>query len=96
MCDYFVYIMTNKRNGTLYVGVTNDLARRVWEHKEKNIPGFTKKYELKNLVYLETYATATEAIHREKCIKEWKRRWKLELIESINPDWEDLYEKINM
>lgn len=89
--SYFVYILASKRNGTLYVGVTNDLARRVFEHKNDAVEGFTKKHSVKDLVYVETYPTAEEAIHREKCIKKWKRDWKIELIEGQNPLWDDLY-----
>lgn len=89
---YFVYILTTRKNTTLYTGVTNDLMRRVWEHKQGLIKGFTKKYSVTKLVYMEEYGDVNEAIHREKCIKEWNRAWKIELIEGINPDWNDLYE----
>lgn len=88
---YFVYILASKRNGTLYIGVTNDLARRIFEHKNGAAAGFTKKYKVKDLVYVESYATPAEAIHREKCLKKWKRAWKIELIEGQNPLWNDLY-----
>jgi putative endonuclease len=86
-----VYILTNKRNGTLYVGVTSDLSRRIWEHKEKTIDGFTKKYGLDKLVFFEDHGTMYDAISREKTLKRWRRQWKLKLIESINPEWKDLY-----
>jgi putative endonuclease len=86
-----VYILANKRNGTLYVGVTNDLARRVWEHKSDTVSGFTKKYRVHLLVYAEFHETMPEAIQREKQIKEWRRAWKLALIERDNPEWRDLY-----
>lgn len=86
-----VYILTNKRNGTLYVGVTSDLVRRIWQHKSKLVEGFSKRYGLHMLVWYEQHETMESAILREKRLKEWKRAWKLELIESMNPDWEDLY-----
>ena len=89
--EYFVYILTRKRNSVFYVGVTNDLIRRVYEHKEEIIEGFTKKYDVKMLVYYESYDDINDAIHREKIIKKWKRRYKMNAIESMNPDWKDLY-----
>jgi putative endonuclease len=88
---YYVYILANKRNGTLYVGVTNDLARRVLEHKEKIIKGFTSKYCVNNLVYFEMHKYVNDAIQRESNIKAWKRKWKIELIESNNKEWKDLF-----
>ncbi len=88
---FYVYIMTNREHGTLYVGVTSDIARRAWEHREGIVEGFTKKYGLKYLVHVEQYETATEAIHREKRLKHWNRAWKVALIEESNPNWEDLY-----
>ena len=88
---YFVYILASKRNGTIYIGVTNNLAKRVFEHRSRFIEGFTKKHKVKDLVYVETYSTPEEAIHREKCLKRWKRDWKIELIEGQNPLWDDLY-----
>ncbi len=91
----YIYIMTNKPNGTLYVGVTNDISRRVWEHKQAKIEGFTKKYSLKRLVFFEKLPTIKEAIAQEKCIKNWERRFKVKLILDNNPDWHDLYETIN-
>ena len=87
-----VYILANKRNGTLYVGVTSDLLKRVWQHKAKAIEGFSTRYDLSLLVYYEQHETMEAAIKREKRLKEWQRKWKLELIESMNPDWDDLYE----
>ncbi len=93
--SYFVYIMTNRRDGTLYNGVTNDLAPRVYEHREKLMPGFTQKYNLDRLVYYEGYASAELAIRREKNMKEWKRAWKIELVEKMNPEWRDLYEDLS-
>ncbi len=88
--QYYVYIMTNQKNGTLYTGVSNDLQRRVVEHKSGLIEGFTKKYGLKILVYNESYQYVMDAIKREKIIKKWRRKWKIELIEKNNPDWNDL------
>ena len=87
----FVYIMTNKPFGTLYVGMTNDLWRRIWEHKHKMIDGFTKRYDLTRLVYYEELKNVEEAARREKQLKAWKRGWKLRLIMEKNPDWQDLY-----
>ena len=88
---YFVYIMASGRNGTLYIGVTSDIIRRVWEHREGVAPGFTKKYGIKTLVYFESYADVGIAIARETRLKKFKRRWKMELIEKTNPSWNDLY-----
>ena len=87
----WVYIMTNKRHGTLYVGMTSNLSRRAWEHRIGAIDGFTLKYGLKRLVYHEQHDLVTAAIQREKNIKHWPRAWKVDLIEGRNPDWEDLY-----
>ena len=89
-----VYIVTSKRNGTLYIGVTSDLVKRIWEHKNNMVEGFTKRYDVHRLVWYELHATMESAIKREKQLKNWKRKWKLELIESINPDWKDLYNTI--
>ncbi len=94
MADYYVYILTNKPRSTLYVGVTNDLVRRVYEHREGVVPGFTKRYGLKQLVYFERYGTPALAIQREKNIKHWSRAWKLDLVNSSNPQWRDLYTDI--
>ena len=94
MKEYWVYILASKRNGTLYIGVTSNLSLRVYEHKEKLIEGFTKKYNITQLVYAEEFQDINEAIHREKCIKKWNREWKLKLIEKQNPNWEDLYESM--
>jgi putative endonuclease len=93
--SYYVYILASQRNGALYVGVTGDLARRVYEHREGLLPGFTKTYGVKLLVWYGHYPTADEAISAEKRIKRWRRRWKLELIEKMNPQWLDLYLTLN-
>jgi putative endonuclease len=87
-----VYTLASRRNGTLYTGVTRYPAQRVWQHKQGLVRGFTKKYGVHLLVYVELHETMPAAIEREKQIKEWKRSWKLELIESVNPEWRDLYE----
>ena len=88
---YYTYILTNKRNGTFYTGVTNDLARRIFEHKEGVADGFTKRYGLKILVYYEVCEDVLTAISREKLIKKWRREIKIEAIERVNPTWKDLY-----
>lgn len=90
----FVYILTNRKNGVLYIGLTNNLKRRIYEHKKGMVEGFTKKYHLKSLVYYEVFEDINQAILREKRIKKWKRDWKIKLIESKNPQWQDLYLKI--
>ncbi|HRD77899.1 MAG TPA: GIY-YIG nuclease family protein [Hyphomicrobiaceae bacterium] len=92
--DYFVYILASGRNGTLYVGVTNDIVRRVAEHREDLVEGFTKKYGVKQLVYFEPHGEILEAIAREKRIKRWRRAWKIELIETGNPEWRDLWHEL--
>ena len=89
-----VYILASRRNGTLYVGVTSDLVKRVWEHKSDIVEGFTERYSVHILVWFEQHDTMESAISREKAIKEWKRRWKLDLIERQNPEWRDLYPEI--
>jgi putative endonuclease len=89
-----VYILANRRNGTLYVGVTSDLARRISEHKADPIEGFTKRYGLHTPVYAEFHSTMVEAISREKRVKNWRRAWKINLIEQFNPDWRDLSDEI--
>jgi putative endonuclease len=94
MKQFYVYILSNKRNGTLYTGVTSDLLKRVYEHKNDFVDGFSKKYGIHNLVWYETHESAEAAIIREKQIKKWNRKWKLELIDKSNPFWEDLYEKL--
>ena len=92
--QFYTYILASQRNGTLYVGVTSNIIKRIWEHKNKVVEGFTKKYGVANLVYYEVHQTAEAAIAREKRLKFWQRQWKLELIEKHNPEWKDLYEKI--
>ena len=92
---YYVYILASERNGTLYIGVTNDLSRRVYEHREGLVEGFTKRYGVKQLVYFETFPTAADAIHREKRLKKYPRVWKLNLIFEHNPEWRDLIETWN-
>ncbi len=89
-----MYILASKRNGTLYVGVTSDLIKRTWEHKQDLVEGFTRKYGVKILVYYEVHDSAEAAITREKQIKKWERAWKIRLIERDNPHWDDLYERI--
>ena len=89
-----VYILASRRNGTLYVGVTSDLVKRVWEHRDNLAEGFTKRHGVHTLVWFEQHATMESAIAREKAIKEWKRRWKLDLVEQQNPEWRDLYTDI--
>ncbi len=94
MKQYYVYILASDRNGTFYVGMTSDLTKRVYEHKEKLVEGFTKKYQVAMLVYFEITNDADSAIKREKQLKKWNRSWKLRLIENNNPDWDDLYYKL--
>lgn len=89
-----VYILASKRNGTLYIGVTSDLAKRIWEHRNGMVAGFTKRYSVHHLVWYELHERMGSAIQREKRLKDWKRAWKLELIERTNPDWQDLYQTI--
>lgn len=92
--DMYVYIMTNKRQGTIYIGVTNDLPLRVWQHRTHALAGFTDRYNLETLVWFEKHSEPTEAIRREKALKHWNRAWKLDLIERSNPDWRDLWPEI--
>jgi putative endonuclease len=90
----YVYLLASQRNGTLYLGVTNDLARRIYEHRNGLIQGFTSTYGVRTLVWYEEYPTALEAITAEKRIKRWRRSWKVKLIEAFNPQWLDLYETL--
>jgi putative endonuclease len=94
--SYFVYILASRRNGTLYVGVTSDLVRRMTEHKGKFVPGFTRRYAVDKLVYFEEYASILEARAREHTLKRWNRVWKLALIEKANPRWRDLTDELAM
>ena len=91
---YYVYLLASRKHGTLYVGVTNDLVRRVYEHRNKLVPGFTAQYDVSRLVWFEMFADVTLAIAREKKIKKWRRDWKISLIEADNPDWRDLWRNI--
>ena len=91
---YYVYILASKKNGTLYIGVTSDLPRRVFEHKNNLLEGFTKKYKIHNLVWYEQHETILGAITREKQLKKYKRKWKMNLIDRLNPEWKDLYSGI--
>lgn len=94
MNSYYVYILASGRNGTLYIGVTNNLLKRVGEHTNDSVDGFTKKYQVHKLVYFEQTSDVLSAIAREKQIKKWNRLWKLRLIEENNPEWKDLYEEM--
>ncbi|OGP67718.1 MAG: hypothetical protein A2031_03360 [Deltaproteobacteria bacterium RBG_19FT_COMBO_43_11] len=94
MKQYYVYILASKKNGTIYVGITGDLIKRIYEHKQNLIDGFTKKYNVHDLVYYEVHTEIEEAITREKQIKRWNRKWKLRLIEEKNPGWNDLYNEM--
>jgi putative endonuclease len=91
---YWVYILASRRHGTIYIGVTNDLVRRVYQHKNKLIKGFSSQYGVARLVWFETHDDITAAIEREKELKKWRREWKINLIEQDNPDWHDLYNEI--
>jgi putative endonuclease len=92
---FFIYILASKRNGTLYIGITNDLVRRLSEHKGKLVPGFTRKYVVDQLVYFEPFDSDLEARAREHSLKSWRRAWKIALIEKLNPDWRDLTNDLN-
>ena len=94
MKQYYVYILASKKNGTLYLGVTNNLLKRAYEHKNNLVDGFTKKYHIHRFVYYEETGDVKSAIAREKQLKKWKREWKIELIEKFNPDWKDLYDDL--
>ena len=90
----WVYIMTNRPNGTLYIGVTSDLVRRAWQHREGELPGFTRTYDLKSLVFFEHHEDIRSAIQREKTMKHWPRAWKVRTIMAANPDWGDRWSRI--
>jgi len=92
--QYYIYILASKKNGTLYIGMTNDLMRRVFEHKNDIVEGFTKKYQIHDLIYWESTESVQSAIKREKQLKKWNREWKINLIEKENPFWFDLYESL--
>jgi putative endonuclease len=92
--SFFVYILASRRNGTLYIGMTDDLARRVWEHRTGAVPGFTSKYGVKMLVWFELHESRETAFQRERQLKKWKRAWKLQLIEQLNPEWRDLFDDL--
>jgi putative endonuclease len=92
---YHVYMTASRLYGTLYLGVTSNLSRHIWEHKNKVFPGFSAKYGVDRLVWYETYERIDEAIAREKALKKWRRDWKIRLIEEMNPDWSDLYPSLN-
>jgi putative endonuclease len=91
---YYIYILASKKNGTLYIGVTSNLKKRIYEHKNNKIEGFTKKYNIHDLVYYEETSDIKSAIEREKQLKKWNRNWKIKLIEEVNRDWNDLYEEL--
>jgi len=91
---FFVYVLASKRNGTLYIGVTNNLGRRLSEHKARLVPGFTRKYNVHQLVYFEAFESILEARAREHSLKRWRRAWKISLIEKLNPDWRDLTDEL--
>lgn len=92
--NYFIYILASKKNGVLYTGVTSDLKKRVWQHKNKVIGSFTSKYFISKLVYYEQTENVLSAIEREKVLKKWKRQWKIDLFEKENPEWKDLYKTL--
>jgi putative endonuclease len=92
--QYYVYILASRKNGTLYIGITSNLVKRIWEHKEKVVKGFNSKYGVDRLVYYEIFDDPENAIKKEKRLKEYKRQWKIDLIEKGNPEWKDLYEEI--
>jgi putative endonuclease len=92
--QYYVYMLASKRNGTLYTGITSDLIKRIWQHKEGLVDGFSKQYKTRTLVYFEAYEDVEEAILREKRIKKWNRKWKIKLIEKNNPNWDDIYQRL--
>jgi len=92
--NFYVYILASRQNGALYTGVTSDLIKRVWEHKNKLAEGFTERYNVNKLVYYECFLDAENAIRREKRLKKYNRKWKMDLIEKMNPEWKDLYEDL--
>jgi putative endonuclease len=92
--SFYVYILASRKNGTLYIGMTDDLARRVWMHREGVLSGFTKEYNVKLLVWYEQHETRESAFARERAMKKWSRAWKIELIQKMNPEWRDLYDDL--
>jgi putative endonuclease len=90
--SFYVYILASRRNGTLYIGMTDNLVGRIWQHQQGVVPGFTKQYGVKMLVWYEQHETRESALQRERQMKKWNRKWKLELIETMNPAWRDLYD----
>ncbi|NEV49771.1 GIY-YIG nuclease family protein [Wolbachia pipientis] len=94
MKSYYVYILTSKHNKALYIGITSNLTKRIWEHKNKVISGFTSKYNVQKLVYFEVFQDVGSALNRGKLLKSWKREWKIDLVERENPNWADLYDEI--
>jgi len=92
--ESYVYILASQRNGTLYIGLTSNLVKRIWEHKNKAVPGFTEKYNVTRLVYYEIFGDIQSAAAREKRLKEWQRQWKIDLIQEMNPEWKELYDDI--
>ena len=92
---FYVYILASKRNGTLYIGMTDDIGRRIHQHRTEEVPGFTRRSGVKTLVWFDVFETREAAFQRERQMKEWQRAWKLRLIESLNPNWDDLYETLN-
>ena len=92
---FYVYILASKRNGTLYIGMTDDLVKRVWQHRNEVIPGFTQTYGVKSLVWYEPHESRESAFARERQMKKWNRAWKLEMIERANPNWRDLWDDVN-
>ena len=96
MKTYYVYILASQKRGTIYTGITNDITRRIYEHKNGLIPGFTKQYKVTKLVYVESTNDVQSAIKREKQLKQWRREWKIALIEESNPEWRDLFEGYSM
>jgi len=94
--QFYVYMLVSKLNGTLYIGITSNLVQRIWQHKNKMVEGFTRKYNVNKLVYYEVHPNAESAITREKQMKKWRRSWKIRLIKEKNPDWKDLYDDIRL
>lgn len=94
MKSYYVYILASKKNGTLYIGVTSDLVKRIWEHKQDLVEGFTRKYQIHKLVWFEHTTSIESAIQREKQLKKWNRAWKIRIINETNPSWKDLYKNL--